>query len=62
MNRIREIRKEKGIPLIQLARDAGISGAYLCDIERGNRRGKEKTLERIAEALGVSTEEIKEAG
>ena len=57
-NRIREIRIQRGIGLNELARRVGISGAYLCDIERGNRHGSSAAIGRIAKALGVDPEEL----
>ena len=57
-NRIREVRLQRGIGLNELARRAGISGAYLCDIERGNRHGSSATIGRIAEVLGVNPPDL----
>ena len=57
-NRIREIRKAKRMTLAAISGSAGISIAYLCDIERGNRHGSEGTLQRIADALGVTVNEL----
>ena len=52
-NRIREFRKKRGMNLLDLAGKVGISGAYLSDIERGNRRGSPATIDKIADVLGV---------
>ena len=54
-NKIKEIREAKGIGLNETARRAGISGSYLSNIER-NIKGNPsmETLQRIADALGVS--------
>ena len=60
-NRIREIRKAKNLTLADISSSVGISIAYLCDIERGNRHGSEGTLKRIADALGVSVAELEVA-
>ena len=60
-NRIREIRKAKSLTLADISGSAGISIAYLCDIERGNRHGSEGTLKRIAEALGVTVNDLEVA-
>ena len=57
-NRIREIRKKRGMKLSDLSRLVSISIAYLSDIERGNRPGGKKTLSRIASALGVSLDDL----
>ena len=59
-NRIREIRLKRGLTLMDLARKIGCSAAYLSDIERGNRGGSYQTVERIADALGVTVDELKE--
>lgn len=57
-NRIREIRKAKNLTLADISGSVGISIAYLCDIENGNRHGSIGTLKRIAAALGVSVEDL----
>lgn len=63
MNRIREIRKSRNRTLADISGRVGISIAYLSDIEKGNRHGSDGTIQRIADALGVSVEELKqEAG
>lgn len=59
-NRIREIRKAKNMTLAQVSENAGFSIPYLSDIERGNRHGSNETLQRIADALGVSVTEVQE--
>lgn len=58
MNRIKEIRKEKGLTQKVLAGLAGISQPYLNDLENGNRRGRKATLEKIAAPLGVAVEAL----
>lgn len=60
-NRIREIRKAKNRTLADISSEIGISVAYLSDIERGNRHGSNITLQRIADALGVSVDELEVA-
>lgn len=57
-NRIREIRKSKGMTLSVLAGRIDISIAYLSDIENGNRNGSQATIGRIADALGVEVTEL----
>ena len=61
MNRIKEIRKSKNMTLMDVSRSVGISAAYLSDIERGNRHGTRDTLQRIAEVLGVSADDLEVA-
>lgn len=41
-----------------LAAQAGISTAYLCQIETGKRQGAVKTLKRLATALGVTLDDL----
>jgi DNA-binding transcriptional regulator YiaG len=60
-NRIREIRKAKNMTLVEISSSIGISVAYLSDIERGNRHGSNGTLQRIADALGVSVTDLEVA-
>lgn len=57
---IRSIREEKGFTLAQLAEKVGKSAPYLSDIERGNRRGSYATLRKIADALEVDVNKIRE--
>ena len=59
MNRIKELRKEKGLTQKKLAELAGISQPYLNDLENGNRMGKPETLQRIADPLGVTVKILK---
>lgn len=62
-NRIRELRTEKGIGLNELARRVQVSGAYIHDIELGFRPGSRAVLQRIADELGVSFDDlIRKAG
>lgn len=58
-NRIMEIRKSKGITLIKLAQNSGISAGYLCHLEKGNRSNPSvEVMNRIAEALNKSIAEV----
>ena len=51
---IREIRKQRGLSLRSLAKEAGISAQYLSGIERRQRYPAEGVLTSIAEALGTT--------
>ena len=63
MNRIKEIREEKGITQSFLAACAGVSQPYLSDLEHHRRGAKRETLQRIANVLCVPVEELtKKAG
>ena len=39
---------------------AGISKAYLCQIETGKRQGAIKTLKALAQALGVTLDDLQD--
>lgn len=56
--RIRAFRKLKGYTQQELAEQLGVSVAVLGAIERGTRRADSKILEKIAETLEVSMEEL----
>jgi transcriptional regulator with XRE-family HTH domain len=56
--RIREIRKQRGLTLEQLAPMVGISVPHLSQVERGVKNVNNHLLERIAKALGVAPYEL----
>ncbi|MNC53671.1 anaerobic benzoate catabolism transcriptional regulator [compost metagenome] len=56
--RVRAFRKLKGYTQQELADSVGISLAVLGAVERGNRRLEDKILNKIADVLGVSAEEL----
>ena len=60
MYRIREIRERKQLMQKELATAAHISRPYLHDLEYNRRGAKKETLQRIADALGVTVEELTE--
>jgi DNA-binding XRE family transcriptional regulator len=51
-------REYRDLTQEQLAAKAGISKAYLCQIEMGRRVGAIKTVRAIAEALGVTMDDL----
>jgi DNA-binding XRE family transcriptional regulator len=51
-------REQRGLTQEALAGKAGISKAYLCQIETRKRVGALKTLKAIADALAVSVNEL----
>ena len=57
-NRIKALRIEKEITQKKLAETAMISQPYLFDLENNRRGAKPETLARIAEALGVTVDEL----
>lgn len=56
--RIRAFRKLKGYTQTDLAEQLGVSIAIVGAIERGTRKADARMIRRIAEALGVSQEEL----
>ena len=60
--RIREIRKERGLTLAQLADVVGISTPHMSQVERGIKNVNNHLLERIAVALRVQPYELISSG
>lgn len=52
---IRELRKERGLTLAQLAEMIGTSVSHLSEIERGLKNVNNHLIERLAVALGTSS-------
>jgi len=57
-DRIRSIRKMRGLTQAQLGELAGTKFSYIGDIERGRRNVSLNTLEKIMVALGVDSEQF----
>lgn len=55
---VRAWRKYKGLKAVELARQAGISPAYLSEIETGKKDGTFKTMAAIAICLGVGLNDL----
>lgn len=55
---IRVWREHRGFTSAALAERAGIGQGYLSQIETGKREGTIETLKKLAEALGVSLDDI----
>jgi transcriptional regulator with XRE-family HTH domain len=58
MERIRELRKERGLSQVKLAVMADMDPATLNRLERGTGNPNLKTLERVADALGVEVADL----
>ena len=58
--RIRSLRKTKGITLMEIARKTGIAQATLSRIETGTMTGTLESHEKIAEVLGIGLSELYE--
>ena len=61
MNRIKEIRVHLRVSQSELAKSAGVSQPFLCDLENNRRGAKPETLSRIANALGVNVADLEVA-
>lgn len=58
-NKIKEIRKTKGLTLLELANKVGVSAGYLCHLEKGTRKNPStKIMENIAKVLEKTIPEI----
>lgn len=51
-------REHRGLTQEALAAKAAISTAYLCQIETGKRQGSVKTLKTLAQALGLTLDDL----
>lgn len=51
-------REHRGLSQKALAAQAGISAGYLSQLESGRRAGRGKVLSRLAEALGVTVDDL----
>ena len=58
MNRIKEIREMRRVSQSELARNAGVSQPFLCDLENNRRGAKPETYQRIADVLEVPVNEL----
>lgn len=53
MNRIRELRKERGWTIEQLAERANVSKGHISKLERGGTELKQRQIEQFAQIFGV---------
>lgn len=60
MSKIKELRKAQKMTQTELARRAGVSQPHIHDLEQGNRHASHETLKRIADALGVTVQELQD--
>ena len=59
MLKSKAIREKKGLTQVQVAEEAGITAAYLCELETGVKVNPGyNVLVRIAAALGVTVAEL----
>ncbi|WP_338450490.1 helix-turn-helix transcriptional regulator [Niallia oryzisoli] len=57
--RIRAFRKLKGFTQESFAKELGVSVSVLGEIERGNRMPSQEIIEKIANALNISRNELR---
>src|ERR1700753_302574 len=58
--RLRELRDKADLSLRELAKRIGISPPFISDIELGRRFPSEEILKKLARALNVSVEDLKQ--
>lgn len=58
MEKLKNIRVQKGISILELSRKSGVSERYLRFIENGEKTPSLKTAQAIATALEVKIDEI----
>lgn len=56
------VMREAGAKCDGLGERVGVSGAHVSDLRRGKRGASPETAERIARALGVTVQELREKG
>lgn len=58
LNKIRRFRNEKGISIVQLSADSGISRSHLFYIETKKTIPSLETLSKIAKAMGIELKDF----
>ena len=56
--RLRFIRKSKGLSIYKLSQETGISQNHISDLELGRRKPSVETLKRLIVPLGISMSEL----
>ena len=56
--RVKDLRKERGLTVEQLANQAGMSKSYLSEIESGKKQINARRLEALAAALHVQPTDL----
>jgi len=57
-DKLRELRKQKGLSQEDLALKSGLHRTYISDIERGSRNLSLKNIDKIAKALGLTAKSL----
>lgn len=58
MNKIRELREQKGLSMIELGLQIGVSDAAICKWENENHEPKATYIVRLADFFGCTTDEL----
>lgn len=58
MTRLAEIRRARGLTMVELARQSGVTQQAISLIESGQRDSNANTLYRLSRALGVTMDEL----
>lgn len=58
--RIRELREEQDLSLRELAKQIGVSAAFMSDVELGRRYPSDKHMRAIAQVLDTSLDDLQE--
>lgn len=56
--RVLFLRNKKGWSQLDLALESNINKNYICDLENGRRNPSLEILERLADAFGITLEEL----
>ena len=56
--RIRQIRKSKGLSIYKLSQETGISQNHISNLELGRRKPSVETLKRLIVPLGITMSEL----
>lgn len=56
--RIKYLRKKRGMSQFDLSLESNVNKNYICDLENGRRNPSLEILERIADAFGITLEEL----
>ena len=59
---LRRIRTEQGLTQEELAARAGVHRTFIGAVERGDRNASLRTVQRLADALGVEPQRLLAAG
>ena len=57
---LRQIRKQKGITISEVAKKTGLSLSFLSYFENNQRNARDETIKSIGQALGMTEEELEE--